>query len=134
MSTNQGVNSIDRMRQDQILDNKPGVWAWVEPCSFYIGSSQSLFPIPMDILYTRNITFGSCQSPSLFLTSLQVSTLPLFNFVTYPLCFLTAFSSDVMSQLFSRERWGASDPKNPALYYSPLQFSIRIFAIRSNYV
>ena len=41
------------------------------------------------------------------------------NFVTYPLCFLAAYSSDVTSQLFSREREGASDSKNPDLYYLP---------------
>ena len=48
-------------------------------------------------------------SPSLSITSLQDSTLPLTNFFTYPLCFLTAYSSDVKSQLFSRESGGASD-------------------------
>ena len=43
---------------------------------------------------------------------------PLTNFVNYPLCFLTAFCSDVTSQLFSWERGGASDIKNPDPYYS----------------
>ena len=41
---------------------------------------------------------------------------PLTNFVNYPLCFLTAFCSDVISRLFSKERGGASDSKNPDLY------------------
>ena len=34
---------------------------------------------------------------------------PLTNLITYPLCFLTANSSDVTSQLNSSERGGASD-------------------------
>ena len=56
-------------------------------------------------------------SPSLYLTALT-------NFVTYTLCFLTAFPSDVMSQLFGRERGGASDSKNPDLYYCGYKHSI----------
>ena len=50
-------------------------------------------------------------SPSLFFTLLQGS------FVTYPHCFGTAFTSNVTSQLNSREREGASDSKNPDPYY-----------------
>ena len=55
-------------------------------------------------------------SPSLFLTSLQGST-PLANFVTYPHCFGTAFTSDITSKPNSREKGGASDSKNPDPYY-----------------
>ena len=43
---------------------------------------------------------------------------PLTNLITHPLCFLTAFCSDVTSQLFSWERGGALDVKNPDPYYS----------------
>ena len=48
-------------------------------------------------------------SPSLFFTLFQGSNPPLTNFFTYPHCFVTAFTSDVTSQLNSRERGGASD-------------------------
>ena len=55
---------------------------------------------------------------------------PLTNFITYPLCFLTAYSFDVASQLFSRERGGASDSKNPDLYYSYFYLSfVSIFCM-----
>ena len=56
-------------------------------------------------------------SPLLFFTLLQGST-PLTNFANYPHCFGTAFTSDVMSQLNSRERGAASDSKNPDPYCS----------------
>ena len=36
----------------------------------------------------------------------------------HSICFGTAFTSDVMSQLNSREREGAADTKNPDPYYS----------------
>ena len=55
------------------------------------------------------------SSPLLFLILLQGSTPPLTNSVTSPHCFGTAFTSDVTSQLNSREREGALDSKNP--YY-----------------
>ena len=57
-------------------------------------------------------------SPSFFVSSVQGSTPPLTNLITHPLCFLTASCSDVTSQLFSWERGGASDVKNPDPYYS----------------
>ena len=43
-------------------------------------------------------------SPSFFVNSLQGSTPSLANLITHPLCFLTAFCSDIKSQLFSWER------------------------------
>ena len=48
-------------------------------------------------------------SHSLYLSSLQGSTPSITNFIIYPLCFVTAFCSDVTSQLFSMEKGGASD-------------------------
>ena len=47
----------------------------------------------------------------------QGSTPSLTNFVIYPLCFTGYTFCDVMSQLFSLKGGGASDPKNPDLYY-----------------
>ena len=55
--------------------------------------------------------------------SLQGSTPTLTNFINHPLYFLTAFRSDVMSQLNSRERGGASDWKNPEPYYTAFKNS-----------
>ena len=54
---------------------------------------------------------------SIIITSLQGSTLPLTNFITHPLCFLTAFCCDATSQLFSWKGGGALDVKNPDPYY-----------------
>ena len=51
---------------------------------------------------------------------------PLNNFVSYPLCFLTAFCSDVTSQLFCRERGGASDSKNPDLHYCNIRLTLNL--------
>ena len=51
-------------------------------------------------------------------TSRQHTPAPLSNLITHPLCSLTAFYSDVTSQLFSWEMGGASDVKNPDPYYS----------------
>ena len=67
-----------------------------------VGSDLSLGHLHVTMLV---MTFPT----SLFLTSLQGSTAPLTNLITYLLCFLTAYSSDVTSQPFSRERGGASD-------------------------
>ena len=47
----------------------------------------------------------------------QGSTPPLTNFVIDPLCFTGYTFGDVMSQLFILKGGGASDPKNPDLYY-----------------
>ena len=41
----------------------------------------------------------------------------IYGTVMDPLCFGTASTSDVTSQLFSWERGGAPDKKNPDLYY-----------------
>ena len=50
------------------------------------------------------------------------------NFVIYPLWFLTAFCCDVMAKIFSRERGGASDQKNPDLnYWTITEVEIRLF-------
>ena len=57
-------------------------------------------------------------SPLLFSTLLQGSNPPLTNFVTYPHCFGTAFTSDITSQLNSRERFRLKKPRPLLLGHS----------------
>ena len=68
--------------------------------------------IPWSKLCTWNVSslFPSSMHFTCVLM-LVIYTPTLANFVNYPLCFLTAFSSGVTSQLFSRKRGGASDSK-----------------------
>ena len=63
--------------------------------------------------YVR-VTLCAPEKQRLFPFSFHTFT----DLVIYTLCFLPAYSSDVTSQLFSRERVGASDWKNPDLYYT----------------
>ena len=70
----------------------------------------------MEILQVLRIFKSSRGALPLPVTG-QGSTPLLTNFVIYPLCFTAYTFCDVTSQLFSLKGGGASDPKNPDLYY-----------------
>ena len=57
---------------------------------------------------------------------------PLTNLITHPLCFFTAFCSDVTSQLFSWERGGAQDVKK--IQTLTIIILIKVIQIRTHLV
>ena len=78
------------------------IWAYLPFCQSYFWKAYSYFWIQH--IFEKHICriLWNCSKMS------------------HPLCFLTAFSSDATSQLFSWERGGASDVKNPDPYYSTI--------------